>query len=81
MATREQVRLMQTSQPFRPFTVKLAGGRVFTVQHPELISCSVDNRGMVVHDDDGMHLVEMLMVEMIEAVPQTATPKAEGNGE
>ena len=35
MATREQVRLMQTAQPFRPFLVKLADGRHFEVTHPE----------------------------------------------
>ena len=81
MATREHVRYMQTRQPFRPFTVKLVGGRVFTVKHPEFISCSADDREMVVHDDDGMHLVEMLLVEVIEAVPQPTTPKTEGNGE
>jgi hypothetical protein len=74
MATREQVRTMQTAQPFRPFLVKLADGRHFGVTHPELISCSANGREMVVHDDDGMHLVEMLRV--IELAPQARPASA-----
>jgi hypothetical protein len=80
MATREQVRIMQTSQPFRPFLVKLADGRHFRVTHPELISCSANGREMVIHDDDGMHLVEMLLV--VELTPQAvpASPKRKAGG-
>lgn len=74
MATREQVRTMQTSQPFRPFLVKLADGRHFRITHPELISCSSNGREMVIHDDDGMHLIEMLLV--VEMVPQTGPVSA-----
>ncbi len=65
---------MQTSQPFRPFLVKLADGRHFRITHPELISCSANGREMVIHDDDGMHLIETLLV--IEMVPQTGPVSA-----
>jgi len=65
MATREQVRQMQTAQPFRPLIVRLADGRSFEVRHPELISCSLNGREMVVHDEAGMHLLEMLLVAEI----------------
>src|SRR5205085_667913 len=68
MATREQVRHMQTAQPFRPFLVRVAGGRTFTIRHPELVSCSFNGREMVIHDEEGMHLVEMLLVEVLEPV-------------
>ncbi len=53
---------MQTAQPFRPFQVKLADGRQFLVTHPELASCSKNGRELVVHDDAGMHLIELLLV-------------------
>jgi hypothetical protein len=59
---------MQTAQPFRPFHVKLADGREFLVTHPELASCSKSGRELVLHDDAGMHLIEMLLV--IELAPQ-----------
>ena len=74
MATREQVRLLQTSQPFRPFLVKLADGRQFRVDHPELVSCSKNGREMALHDDDGMHVIEMLLV--VEMTPQPGPTSA-----
>jgi len=74
VATREQVRTMQTSQPFRPFLVKLDDSRHFRITHPELISCSANGREMVIHDDEGMHLIEMLLV--VEMVPQTGPVSA-----
>jgi len=52
MATREQIRYLQTARPFQPFRIKLAGGDTFLVTHPELASCSVNGRELVVHDDD-----------------------------
>ena len=36
MATREQLRRLQTAQPIRPFLVKLADGRQVEGRHPEL---------------------------------------------
>ena len=70
MATREQLREMITAQPFVPFTVKLASGNSFVVRHPELASCSTNGRSMWVHDDAGTHLVEMLLVEVMEPATQ-----------
>ena len=75
MATREQVRQMQTAQPFRPFLVKLADGRSFLVRHPELESCSLNGREMFLNDEEGLHLIEMLMVIELAAVPDGAAGK------
>ena len=63
---------MVSAQPFRPFLVNLADGRMFAVRNPELASCSMNGRELVVHDDDGMHLVEMLMVIELVAAPEGA---------
>ena len=77
MATRELVRLMQTTRPFRPFLVKLADGRSFVVRHPELVSCSLNERpGDVPQDEAGVHLIEMLMsIELIAAPDAEAAEK------
>ncbi|MFI5460762.1 MAG: hypothetical protein ACHRXM_35565 [Isosphaerales bacterium] len=80
MATPEQLRQMITSRPFRPFLIKLASGESFTVGHPENASCDPRGRSLVVQDDDGLHLVEMLLVEVMEEVKSPAQPGAEGNG-
>ena len=66
MATREQVRQMQTAQPFRPFLVKLADGRSFLVRHPELVSCSLNGREMFLNDEEGLHLIEMLISHLAD---------------
>jgi len=80
MATPEQLRQMMTSRPFRPFLIKLASGESFTVGHPENASCDPRGQSLVVQDDDGLHLVEMLLVEVMEKVKSPAQPGAEGNG-
>ena len=79
MATREQVRALTTAQPFRPFVVRLASGQVFTVRHPENVACDLVSRGMTVYDEQGMHLLEMIQVELIEPMVP-ARPGAEGDG-
>jgi hypothetical protein len=80
MATNERVRALQTAQPFRPFLVKLADGRHFEVRHPENIACSSKGREMTVYDDDGMHLIEMLLVVELapRSEPAPARKKASG---
>ena len=82
MATPNQLRSLQTAHPFRPFLVQLAGGRTFTVRHPENAACSPNGREMTVYDEEGMHLLEMLLVEHREpAKAEPAQPQADGNGE
>jgi len=76
MATPDQLRAMITSRPFQPFLIKLASGQSFTVRHPENASCDPRGRSLVVQDDDGLHLVEMLLVEVMEQV----APDGEGPG-
>jgi hypothetical protein len=80
MATKVQLRQMVTAQPFRPYTIRITGGRTFTVHHPENASCDPKWRRLVIRDGDGMHLVEMLLVEVIDAVGSEASA-AEGNGD
>jgi hypothetical protein len=78
MATREQLRLMIRSEPFRPYLIRMAGGQTFTVRHPENASCDPNGRSLVIQDNEGMHRVEMLLVEVIEAV-ESESPAAGGN--
>ena len=80
MATREQFSEMIGARPFVPFVIKLASGAAFTVSHPELASCNVSGRSLWVHDDDGTHLVEMLLVEVMEPTTSPARPGQGANG-
>jgi hypothetical protein len=76
MATKEQLHELITTRPFQPFVVRMIGGGTFTVQHPENAACDHGGRNLVILDQQGMHSVEMLLVEVMEPVqePPAAPP-------
>jgi len=84
MATKEQLRQMVRAEPFRPYTIKMVGGRTFTVSHPENASCDPKGRSLVIQDREGIHLVEMLLVEVMEVVaappPEPGKPRKRKGG-
>jgi hypothetical protein len=84
MATREQVRSAMHRQPFAGFHVHLSSGQSFYVRHPDFISipASEAGRDVVIHDDEGMHLIDVLHIAGV-TIPQPASPAgspADGNG-
>ena len=80
MATIQQVRDAMHTQPFRAFTVKLVDGQSYIVKHPDFIAVPTTPRGrdVVVHDEKGMHLIDLnLIVEVhIPQVAETPGPNA-----
>jgi hypothetical protein len=78
MATPDQLREMTNARSFQPFLIKMTGGRSFTVKHPENVAWDNRGRAMAIFDDDGTHLVEMLLVEVIETMKSPSG--TEGNG-
>jgi hypothetical protein len=80
MATPNQLRTMITARPFTPFLVKLASGQSYTVKHPENASCDPRGGWTVVQDEEGIHLLEMLLVEVIEPVKSAGHSATGGNG-
>ena len=77
MATREQLRALITARPFQPFIIKMASGERFTIRHPENAACDDHGRSLTVYDE-GMHLVEMLLVEVMEPAKSPAEPGSNG---
>jgi hypothetical protein len=77
MATREQLRALITARPFQPFLIKMASGERFTIRHPENAACDDRGRSLTVYDQ-GLHMVEMLLVEVME--PATSPAEQGGNG-
>jgi hypothetical protein len=55
-------------------------GYAFLVRHPDYVAYSPNDDEMIVYDDDDMHLVDMLIVEVLEPVPASAKAGPEGNG-
>jgi hypothetical protein len=77
MASPSQIRELMHAQPFRPFTVHLVDGRTFAVPHPDFISLSVNgrHRDLTIHDEDGVHLLDITLV--VELHPQPQPPAGE----
>ena len=75
MVTREQLRDMMGTRPFRPFLVVTAGGDEFQVRNPENAACSVNGREMTVHDDRGMHVLDMRDADIRRAGPDPAAAR------
>ena len=68
MATQEQLREVFRAVPFRPVVIGTAGGRSYLVEHPENASWGQSGRDLVVHDKQGMHLLDIRLVDLIEPV-------------
>ncbi len=86
MATIPQIRDAMHRTPFRGFTVRISDGRHLVIRHPDSISLSSipQGRDLVIHDDQGMHRIDLIqVVEVQEPDPgklETAETRAEGNG-
>jgi len=74
MASPNQIRDLMHAQPFRAFTIHLVDGRTYFVKHPDFISISTNgrHRDLTVHDDDGVHLIDLNLVVELHPNPTPA---------
>jgi hypothetical protein len=64
------IRKAINARPFRPFTVRVAGRRSYTVPHPEFATIGPQNGTLVIwHEDGGASIVDMLMITGIDVPP------------
>ena len=55
------------ARPFKPFTVRVADQRSYTIPHPEFVSIGPQNRTLVIwHEDGGGSFLDMLMITGID---------------
>lgn len=71
--TIEQLRNIHEAQPFRPFSIHLADGRVLHVPHWDFLSHSPAGRTLIVyHPDESFSVVDLLLVTELEVdAPQS----------
>ena len=64
--TTEQFKSALHHQPFRPFKIRMADGRLFDVPHPDFVALSHSGRTVVVFNADETHSVLdlLLMTEL-----------------
>jgi hypothetical protein len=61
--TPEQLRAMREANPFRPFTIHLAGGSQLPVPHRDFVSQSPTGRTIIVYrPDDSFSVVDLYLV-------------------
>lgn len=64
--TIEQFRKVQRAQPFRPYELKLAGGRAVRVSSPEFVTESRSGQTLAVWIDDGFEIIDLPLVAEVE---------------
>jgi len=65
--TIQEIKRVHQAQPFEPFRVHVADGRVFTVSHPEFMSQSQNGRMIYINTpDDSMVSLDLLLVTGLE---------------
>lgn len=65
--TNEEIRKMKHAEPFAPFDLHLASGRVLRIPHPEFVYVPpITTRTIVVTDEHG--IVETINVLLIESI-------------
>ncbi len=64
--TTEQFRATLHQQPFRPFTIRMADGRLFEVDHPDFVALSKTGGTVIVFERDETYSVLdlLLMTEL-----------------
>lgn len=65
--TIEAIRDAVHAEPFRPFRLRLAGGPVVNVGHPDYIAFGPKGRTLVVYgDDDNFRFLDTMLISEIE---------------
>lgn len=79
----EAIREATHHQPFQPFTLRLADGRVLPIPHPDFIAIAPNGRRVAVFSptDSALSILEPLLIVSLEfaAAGQGAGPQT-GNG-
>jgi hypothetical protein len=73
--TTQQLRAALHSTPFRPFVIRMADGRTFSIPHQDFLSVSPGGRTVVIyHPDDSASIVDLLLMTELELSPPSGSP-------
>lgn len=68
----DELKRIHQLRPFQPFTLRVADGREYHVDHPEFLAFSVTGRTMVVSTpDDFYEIIDTMMVTSIHVGNRT----------
>jgi hypothetical protein len=72
--TIQEIRKAYEARPFQPFELRTADGRTVAVKSPEFLAFSPKQRCVYVGLDDGVEVVDLLLVTSLKMRPRS------GNG-
>jgi hypothetical protein len=81
LVTIEQLRTTVKAQPFVPFTLRLADGRSYDIEHPDFISSHPQGRTVIVYkpgENGDLEIIDLLLVVGIEVHRSKLTRKRKG---
>jgi hypothetical protein len=79
--TAEQLRTAYNAQPFRPFVIHLADGRMIPVASREFIMSAPSGRTiMVCQPDDTWNIIDMLLITDLEINPSSNGSRKRSKG-
>lgn len=65
--TIEQLKQVYKAEPFRPFLIHTADGRMITVKHREFLATSPSGRTIIVYQpDESFEIIDLLLVTSLE---------------
>lgn len=74
--TIESIREATHAEPFRPFTLRLAGGPTIKVAHPDFIAIGPKGRTVFVYgEDESFKVVDVMLVTELEMEPSRPSRK------
>ena len=81
--TREHIREVYDTQPFRSFFIRMADGREIEVRHREFMAIGPGGRTVVVFEpNDRMHILDVMLMTELEvkrdSFPQGQAPSGSG---
>jgi len=78
--TIEQLKAAHRSTPFRPFTIRMADGRMFPIPHPDFMWMSPSSRTViVVRDDDSFSILDLLQMTEMQMTEIEMEPNVRAN--
>jgi hypothetical protein len=64
---KQRIRDLLHASPFRPFTIHMADGKTYTVDHPDFVLAATDVPNIHIETPDGtLHTLSALLVTNVE---------------
>jgi hypothetical protein len=78
--TLEKLHEYYWAQPFRPFTIQIAGGQRIDVPHRDFVALGKGGRTIIVYRQDESHyVIDLLLISHLEVAAPSPTQTEIGN--